>query len=47
MLLHMCIYRDCLLSTNASEPLVKVNKPKAPITTSFLVTNTLDHWRAI
>ena len=41
MLTDMCIYRDCLLSPSASEPLVNVNKPKALLTTNFLVTDEL------
>jgi hypothetical protein len=35
------------LSPNASELLVKVNKPKALPTTKFLVTNALEYWRGI
>ena len=47
MLLDMCMYRDCLLSPTASEPLVRVNNPKALLATSFLVTDDLDHWRGV
>jgi hypothetical protein len=47
MLLDMCIYRELLLSPNASEPLVKVNNPKALLTTKFLLADALDYWRCI
>jgi len=39
MQLDMCIHGDLLLSPNANEPLVK---PKALVTTKFLVTYDLD-----
>jgi len=47
MLPDMCIYRDLLLLSTASELLFKVNKPEALLTTKFVVTNALDYWRKI
>ena len=47
MLPDMCLYPDCLLSPTASEPLVKVNNPKALLTTQFLVTDALGYCRGI
>jgi hypothetical protein len=47
MLVDVCVYRDCLMSPTASETLVKVNKPKALLTLSFLVTDAIDYCSGI